>query len=193
MSAVIAASRPAKFVVGLAVCLIPVLLLLAPAGSVAQEKLDCAGCHDDVKPTSTAHVSLDCQDCHTNITTRRHKKTALAETSSREICAQCHGEAEELVSKSVHKRTWGCLDCHGGQHDIRMNSDITSPTSPFNQVKTCGGCHETDAGLIAGYMESVHGRGLLKSGLVGSASCSDCHGYHTVVMTESAESPTTNR
>ena len=62
--------------------------------------------------------------------------------------------------------------------------------SPFNQVKVCGGCHETDSGLIAGYMDSVHGRGLLKSGLVSSASCSDCHGYHTVVKTDNPESPT---
>ena len=189
-------SRPASTLAGMAFFAFVSFLLLAPSSSIgqeaAQEPLDCAGCHEDIKPTSTAHVDLDCQDCHSNVTTLRHAKDALAETSSREICAQCHADAEEKVSASVHRKTWGCLDCHGGQHDIRMNSDITSPMSPFNQVKVCGGCHETDAGLIAGYMESVHGRGLLKSGLVSSASCSDCHGYHTVVMTENPESPTTD-
>lgn len=190
MSAVITACRRASGLAGLVVFFILPIILLTPGSLPAQEELDCAGCHEEIKPTSTAHVDVGCQDCHSNVTTLRHAKDALAETSSREICAQCHADAEKKVSASVHRKTWGCLDCHGGQHDIRMNSDITSPMSPFNQVKVCGGCHETDSGLIAGYMDSVHGRGLLKSGLVSSASCSDCHGYHTVVKTDNPESPT---
>jgi thiosulfate reductase cytochrome b subunit len=192
MSAVVQDSGFARVFAGSAACFLTLLVLLSPRPLGAQEQLDCAGCHDDIKPTSTAHAEVGCQDCHSNITTRRHKKTALAETSSREICAQCHAEAEELVSQSVHKKTWGCLDCHGGQHDIRMTSDLASPMSPFSQIKVCGGCHENDSGLIAGYINSVHGRGLLKSGLIAAPSCSDCHGHHRVVLTDSEESPTSH-
>ncbi len=197
MSAVILSSRRARTVAGSAIFVLTGFLLLAPGLVVAQEEeapprkeLDCAGCHDDIQHTSTAHVGIGCQDCHSNITTRRHRKTALAAVSSREICGQCHAEIEEKVSNSVHKKTWGCLDCHGDQHDIRMVSEAGSPVCRFNQVQTCGGCHETDAGLIAGYVESVHGRGLLKSGLRTSACCSSCHGAHDVVPVDSPESPT---
>jgi len=192
MSAVVQHSGFARVFPGSTACFLTLLVLLSPRPLGAQEQLDCAGCHNDIKPTSTAHADVGCQDCHSNITTRRHKKTALAETSSREICAQCHAEAEELVSQSVHKKTWGCLDCHGGQHDIRMTSDLASPMSSFSQIKVCGGCHENDSGLIAGYINSVHGRGLLKSGLIAAPSCSDCHGHHRVVLTDSEESPTSH-
>ena len=48
--------------------------------------------------------------------------------------------------------------------------------SALGQVKTCGKCHDE---VIDGFKNSVHGEGLLKSGLTqASPSCSDCHGTH---------------
>jgi len=195
MSAANAAARPARFLAGLVFPAIALAAFLTPhplSAQEAPETIDCQSCHDDVHPTSTVHVDLSCQDCHTNIKTRRHRDTALATMSSREICAQCHETEEQQVSASVHRKTWGCLDCHGNQHDIRSVTDLASPMAPFNQVRVCGSCHENDSGLIAGYLDSVHGRGLLKSGLINAPTCSDCHGFHTVVMTDSPESPTSH-
>jgi nitrate/TMAO reductase-like tetraheme cytochrome c subunit len=66
-----------------------------------------------------------------------------------------------------------------------------STVYPLNLVETCGTCHSNAAlakkydipvaDAYQKYKQSVHGRALLRSGLVVSAVCNDCHGTHDIL------------
>ena len=172
------------------------LALLPAAGSAQERQINCVGCHDDVHVESSAHPELACKDCHTNVERPRHKKEDLAELSGDAICAQCHAVAQRTMSRSVHADKVGCMDCHGDSHEIRLNDELLSPMSPVGQVRVCGDCHAQNPGqedLIDAYIGSVHGRGLLRSGLLSSPSCSTCHGSHRVVEVDNERSPTSHK
>jgi len=172
--------------------LVPLIFLLpVSARSAGEEPLDCVACHADIEPHSTAHEALGCLRCHSNVVSlKEHRKTALTELSGNAICAQCHGLTDKDIGQGVHTSHAACADCHGAPHDIQLNSDPASPVSPFRQIETCGGCHGKDPGLIDAYKNSVHGRGLLRSGLIDSASCSDCHGAHGIMAVQDPNAPT---
>lgn len=166
----------------LALILASLILAATATSSLAQEKINCAMCHDEVAVISTAHVGLECQDCHTNVTSKRHKAEQLAELSGDGICAQCHGMATRNLAKSVHKDAAGCQDCHDKGHVVgKLGRSSLSTMSPTNQVTVCGGCHNEPPELVQGYVDSVHGRGLLLSGLNVAPSCSNCHGSHKIL------------
>jgi cytochrome b subunit of formate dehydrogenase len=159
-------------------------LLLAPgavqAGEVAAglENTACLACHEDATFESPAHSDTQCAECHTNITPE-HKDALPAELAMEPdaICAQCHGMAAKQLPKSVHA-DHTCKKCHGPAHKIDTAANGESRISSVGQLKTCGKCHEE---VIGGFEESVHGKGLLKSGLTeASPSCSDCHGAHNI-------------
>jgi cytochrome b subunit of formate dehydrogenase len=167
--------------------------LVATAVNAQEREINCMACHDDVHFDSTAHAEVACKDCHSNVTRPRHKKEDLADLAGDAICAQCHTVAQRVVSRSVHADKVGCMDCHGGAHEMLKNNDLLSPMSPVGQVKACGDCHSQLPGqkhMIDSYVDSVHGRGLLRSGLVGSPTCSTCHGGHRVFEVENERSPT---
>ncbi len=169
-------------------------LSLAAATVGAQEReINCMGCHDDVHFDSTAHAELACKDCHTNVTRPRHKKEDLADLAGDAMCAQCHTVATRVVGRSIHAEKVGCVDCHGDAHKMLRNNDLHSPMSPVGQVHGCGGCHSQLDGqkqMIDSFVDSVHGRGLLRSGLLSSPTCSTCHGAHNVFPVEHERSPT---
>jgi cytochrome b subunit of formate dehydrogenase len=65
-------------------------------------------------------------------------------------------------------------------------------TFPTNVPVLCGQCHREgnkaavrykgqDHRVVENYVESIHGRGLLSSGLVTTAKCTDCHTAHHVL------------
>ncbi len=157
----------------------------------AKREINCQMCHRDVAHApGSVHADVGCQQCHSNVEKPRHKAEDLADLSGNDICAQCHRMAVRQIDKSVHGGNAGCMDCHGEAHGILPPDNLNSSVAPFQQVDTCGGCHRGKEGLIEGYLESVHGRGLLRSGLVSAPSCSDCHGYHRVVDTDDPEART---
>jgi cytochrome b subunit of formate dehydrogenase len=169
------------------------LSLAATTADAQQREINCMGCHEEVQVASTAHPELACRDCHTNVERPRHTAESLADLSGDAICAQCHNVAQRVLGRSVHAGQVGCMDCHGPAHDVMRNADLLSPMSPVGQVRTCGDCHAQHPGqenLIDAYITSVHGRGLLRSGLVNSPSCATCHGSHRVVAVEDERSPT---
>ena len=174
---------------GLSACMAFVGLLLLVSTAYAQD-LDCSRCHADIAPTSTAHPDHACVDCHTGVT-REHRRKGL-EPLGDSVCGDCHRRSLREVSRSVHDGNAGCADCHGAPHDIHKVDDLASAVSSVNQLKTCGGCHETDEGLIDGYVTSVHGRGLLRAGLAASASCADCHGAHGIKPIDDDKAPTSH-
>ena len=137
----------------------------------------CAQCHTDVsvaydeRPCETVSSAVDCSICH------------AAQVS--EYQASSHGT---LAAEGVTDAPT-CLDCHE-KHATGDNDNPTSPTYARNVPELCSTCHrEGEAAaqriqhegddIVRSYEMSIHGKGLLESGLVVTATCSDCHGPHS--------------
>ncbi len=138
----------------------------------------------------SVHSALDCTGCHTDIKEYPHEPAPQKVSS----CASCHEgiakEHEESIhAKSSKGKAAGCADCHGS-HEIFRKDDSRSMVSRFKIAETCSKCHTDQkviqqfslapAQFIMDYRESAHGKGMYSSGLVISATCSDCHGAHNV-------------
>ena len=81
-----------------------------------------------------------------------------------------------------------CKDCHGTHHVLGKHNP-ESLTFPTNVPDLCAKCHReghkaalrytgTEHHIIPRYTESIHGKGLLKSGLTVTATCTSCHTAH---------------
>jgi len=171
---------------------------------------DCLDCHLDPNTTrvvngkteslvfpkdafgKSVHAALSCVDCHSGVKELVHSSPLPPPT-----CAGCHDKEAKEYATSIHgvSHMMGasgaaqCWDCHGS-HDILPVTDRTSPVFKLNLPFTCAKCH-SNAGLAkeyginhpeaaAQYMESIHGRALLKMGLIVAPSCDDCHGVHDI-------------
>jgi cytochrome b subunit of formate dehydrogenase len=149
----------------------------------------------------SVHGTQDCTSCHADITEVPHPEK-LAPVN----CASCHEEIGKEYATSIHgvSRAMGasaaanCKDCHG-QHDILPVKDPAAPVFKLNLPQTCAKCH-SNPGLTreyrmkypeapAQYAESIHGRALLKMGLIVAPSCNDCHGVHTIKRSVDRSSP----
>jgi cytochrome b subunit of formate dehydrogenase/nitrate/TMAO reductase-like tetraheme cytochrome c subunit len=80
-----------------------------------------------------------------------------------------------------------CLDCHP-KHATKPKRRPDSPTFPRNVPVLCARCHrageqaavriEKDLPIVQSYIDSIHGKGLVQSGLVVTATCTNCHTTH---------------
>jgi cytochrome b subunit of formate dehydrogenase len=171
---------------------------------------DCLDCHLDPTTTRTIagkevalifptnafnkslHAQLDCIDCHVGITDLVHESKLPPPT-----CTSCHEDAAKEYATSIHGMSHAlgasgaanCWDCHGA-HEIGPVKQADSPVFKLNLPQTCAKCH-SNAGLTseyqmkqpdaaAHYLDSIHGRALLKMGLIVAPSCNDCHGVHDI-------------
>ncbi len=140
------------------------------------------------------HQKIACAQCHTGSTAghARPCDTAIAKVD----CSTCHAEVAAVWQGSTHGQLAAkgspdapeCRDCHG-THGIRGKNEPDSPTFAKNVPTLCGNCHRTgnkaavrykgeQKDIVEHYEESIHGKGLLKSGLVVTATCADCHSPH---------------
>jgi cytochrome b subunit of formate dehydrogenase len=171
---------------------------------------DCLDCHLDptttrkvgdrvvalVFPTNafdkSVHAKLDCIDCHEGIKDLVHESKLPPPT-----CAGCHEKEGKEYATSIHgvshklgaSGAAECWSCHGS-HAIVPVKHVDSPVFKLNLPNTCATCH-TNAGLTREYQmkhpeaalqykDSIHGRALLKMGLIVAPSCNDCHGVHDI-------------
>ena len=181
----------------------PLALLLAfaplPAGAGPSND-DCLACHSDAVDAKAwegsihGQLSLSCTDCHVELASV--SEFPHAENLAPVRCDGCHADAAGAYGRGAHAKAReagksvaaNCADCHG-QHDILPASDPASRTYVFAIPRTCGRCHgakATEYGIhegdvLAAYTTSVHGKGLLESGLAVSAECTDCHGAHEIL------------
>jgi len=140
----------------------------------------------------SVHAKLNCVDCHASITDATHpSKLPPAQ------CATCHEKPVTQYAASIHGMSHkmgasdaaSCTSCHG-THDIVPVKQADSPVFKLNLPKTCGACHDnptltkeyrmgkTEA--AGHYLDSIHGRALMKMGLIVAPSCNDCHGVHDI-------------
>ncbi len=140
------------------------------------------------------HGSTACAQCHVDVAMveERPCQTSVGPVD----CGICHAEQVQLHSSSVHGQLAAqgdpdapkCLDCHA-HHTTQDNRMPTSPTYPRNVPELCARCHRQGEAaarrlvseipdIVENYAMSIHGKGLVDSGLVVSATCTNCHTAH---------------
>ncbi len=122
------------------------------------------------RPCKTITAKVDCSICHAEQVTQYNEST--------------HGHLPAKGSPDAP----ACLDCHG-THGVLGGSNPNSPTFSRNVPALCAKCHRAgqkaalrykgkQVNIVEHYVESIHGKGLLESGLTVTANCADCHTAH---------------
>jgi cytochrome b subunit of formate dehydrogenase len=138
-------------------------------------KVSCSQCHAEVSPSLT-------RPC--------------ASITKKVDCGSCHAAMNEQYQKSTHGMLAAkndlnaptCKECHG-KHGVAGRREAASPIFPSNIPSLCARCHREGAKaavrihgpeqqIVSRYTESIHGKGLMKSGLLVTATCTDCHTAH---------------
>jgi hypothetical protein len=140
------------------------------------------------------HTNMACSQCHTEVNVSH---TRPCESIKNKVdCSSCHAEIGSEYAISMHGTLVAkadpnaptCKDCHGN-HGILGRKDPKSQTFAINIPNLCGKCHRegekaavkytgSEKNIVNNYTESIHGKGLLKSGLTVTATCTDCHTAH---------------
>jgi hypothetical protein len=143
------------------------------------------------------HSKVSCSQCHVGVNASRLRP---CETLTGKVdCASCHAEAGQQYQRSIHGQLLAkndanapsCKECHG-THGVKGRQDAGSPTFATNVPDLCARCHREGQraavrytgpqhAIIERYTESIHGKGLLKSGLTVTATCTSCHSAHSVL------------
>jgi thiosulfate reductase cytochrome b subunit len=152
---------------------------------------------DATELAQSDHASRACSQCHSEV--RPSLVRACATITHKVDCAACHAEVVQQYGKSIHGKLQAqgdpnaptCRDCHG-THGTKRHTDPTSPTFSRNVPQLCGGCHRegekaavrykgTEHNIPRRYSESIHGKGLVQSGLLVTAMCTSCHTPHSML------------
>jgi len=160
---------------------------------------------DEEKYALSMHHQTACAQCHTEVNPG-HPERPCATITSRVDCGICHAEQVHDHELSRHgqlavngdSQVPVCLTCHTA-HDTQGHRFPTSPTFVRNVPELCGRCHRHGGvaaeridgempDIVESYIQSAHGRGLLGSGLVVSASCINCHTAHRALAASDANS-----
>jgi uncharacterized protein with PIN domain len=143
------------------------------------------------------HTKVACSQCHSQVNASRVRP---CETITQRVdCTSCHDEIGKLYLTSTHGQLLGrndsnapsCKECHG-THEVLGRRDPQSATFSTNVPTLCARCHREGQKaavrysgrqheIIQHYTESIHGKGLLKSGLTVTATCTSCHTAHHVL------------
>jgi hypothetical protein len=150
-----------------------------------------------VEVAGSRHVKVACSQCHSEVNASRVRP---CETITHPVdCSRCHEEVGQQYQRSKHGQLLAannpnapnCKECHG-THRILGKRDPESVTFSTNVPTLCGRCHREGQKaalrytgrqheIIQHYNESIHGKGLLKSGLTVTATCTNCHTAHMVL------------
>lgn len=143
---------------------------------------------------NSAHKDNSCVKCHSNVNT---SSNPICKDSGPVDCSSCHAEQVADYVGSQHGKLYAngdkkaayCTDCHG-KHNTLKKDNLDSPTFVRNIPSLCEKCHSHEdkvsgnaaikarEGISAKYEMSIHGKGLLESGLTVTATCADCHTSH---------------
>jgi len=151
---------------------------------------------DATRVAASRHAKTSCSQCHTDVTASRERPCETI--VSKVDCSSCHAEIGQEYQASMHGELQAkndpnaptCKECHGA-HEVLGKLQPESPTFPTNVPRLCARCHRegeeaakrykgSEHDIVAHYTESIHGKGLMKSGLTVTAMCSSCHTAHSV-------------
>jgi predicted CXXCH cytochrome family protein len=158
---------------------------------------------DQDEVIDSAHGGNSCIKCHTNVTQNREP---VCKESGRVDCSMCHAEEVELYNNSQHGIDYAggnpnapyCTDCHSS-HGTKKKDELDSPIFTKNIPDLCGKCHRDgekaalvyqgkQEHILQKYSMSIHGKGLLESGLLVTATCVDCHSAHRELPADNPDS-----
>lgn len=150
------------------------------------------------------HSNVACAQCHSQVQASHERPCETI--TDRVNCGSCHEVAQQQYQRGRHGQLFAendsnaptCIECHG-THQVRNRKDPQSPTFPLNVPDLCARCHREGEkaavrykgdqhDILPHYNESVHGRGLRKSGLTVTATCADCHTAHRPLPADDPES-----
>ena len=149
---------------------------------------------DEAQFNGSIHAKVACSQCHTQVSPNHLR---ACDTITKKVdCSICHSQQVELYNQGIHGQLFkagnsnapSCEECHG-THGILSHQNVRSPTYPTNIPNLCGECHRetkkaavlykgTEHQIVTNYIESIHGKGLLESGLIVTATCTSCHTAH---------------
>ena len=159
---------------------------------------------DEAGHNSSMHATTGCAQCHVQVTAVPDERACETVTEPVD-CAICHAGPVNEHANGAHGRLAAagdvnaptCLDCHQ-KHSTTGQTQPGTPTFPQNVPTLCARCHrdgETvaarvahDVPIVSSYEMSVHGVGLMQSGLLVTATCTDCHGPHSQLPADDPES-----
>ena len=150
------------------------------------------------------HVKVACSQCHSEVNASRVRP---CETITKKVdCTACHEAIGQQYVLSVHGKLHAqgdanapfCKDCHGAHHVLGKHNP-ESMTFATNVPDLCARCHRegqkaavrytgAQHEIVSNYNESIHGKGLLKSGLTVTATCTSCHTAHGELPASDPES-----
>ncbi len=161
---------------------------------------------DDDAFSTSMHSGTACAQCHTYVTPGLPR---ACETSTEAVdCSICHAGPVDQYQSGTHGILAGqgdldapvCLDCHS-KHATLGRTNPTSPSYARNVPDLCATCHREgeaaarrveaegfEGGIVGSYEMSIHGEGLIQSGLVVTATCDDCHTPHRPLPPDDPES-----
>jgi hypothetical protein len=157
------------------------------------------------KLQASIHVKIACSQCHSSVD--QSKLRPCEGISPKVDCASCHAEVGEEYKTSTHGKLHAqndtnapfCSDCHG-THYVLGKKNVKSPIFAPNIPQLCAKCHRNgevaarmykgpEKNIVNSYVESIHGKGLMKSGLTVTATCIACHtAHHELPHTDSTSS-----
>jgi cytochrome b subunit of formate dehydrogenase len=167
---------------------------------------------DEARFHTTVHKTNSCVSCHSDVTVKHPDDNVVPKLVN---CSVCHESQARDYGTSIHgvSHTLGasgaasCIDCHSMDHtNAPLNSHymlsakhVESPVFKLNLPQTCAKCHSNPgitkeyqmkySEAASQYMDSIHGRALLKMGLIVAPSCNDCHGVHDIKRAVDRDSP----
>jgi len=166
-----------------------------PALSVQRDGKTISLAVDREEIHNSIHRNISCAKCHTG-TDPFAAERPCATVNTKVDCSICHAEVVKEFSISIHGTLAArgdtnapvCHDCHG-VHNTRGHKDPKATTFAMNVPNLCGQCHRegqqaavrykgSEHNPVESYVESIHGKGLMQSGLVVTAMCADCHTAH---------------
>jgi uncharacterized protein with PIN domain len=159
---------------------------------------------DAAEVQASRHARVACSQCHSGVNASRAR---ACETITQKVdCGACHTEVAQQFTRSRHGKLLldgdpnapSCKECHG-THGVLGRLSSASPTFATNVPQLCGRCHREgqkaavryegpEHEIIESYTESIHGKGLLRSGLTVTATCTSCHTAHAVLPRTDPES-----
>jgi uncharacterized protein with PIN domain len=146
--------------------------------------------------THSRHANVACSQCHSEVNASHVRP---CDSISKPVdCSACHAEIGTIFQKSIHgvldakndSNAPTCKECHGS-HGVLGKANPKSATFPTNVPSLCARCHRegekaavryvgSEHQIIKHYTLSIHGKGLMQSGLTVTAMCTSCHTAHNV-------------
>ncbi len=153
---------------------------------------------------ASRHVKTACSQCHSEVNVSRVRPCETI--VSKVDCSKCHEAVGQDFQRSTHGKLFAksdpnapdCKECHG-THRVLGHQNPMSLTFATNIPRLCARCHRegqraavrytgSEHEIIQHYTESIHGKGLLKSGLTVTATCTNCHTAHRELPSSDPES-----